>query len=74
MIYLSTALMSHIDGVELTALPAARHGQPADLWAAGVVMYTLLAGLLPFDGRSTRETYANIRGAPGTLRMPQVGA
>lgn len=33
----------------------------ADIWAIGIVMYTLLFGKPPFEGLSTRDTYKQIK-------------
>lgn len=39
-------------------------GPKADIWAVGVMMFTLLVGHLPFDSGSERELYYKIcRGA-----------
>ncbi|CAM9568779.1 unnamed protein product [Ectocarpus fasciculatus] len=38
-------------------------GRPVDLWSAGVTLYTMLAGFLPFEADSLEEKFARIRAA-----------
>lgn len=38
----------------------AAYGPGIDLWGAGIVMFTLLGGFLPFDGKSNKEIFAKI--------------
>jgi len=35
-------------------------GDKADIWALGVVLYTLLQGIFPFKGESDSELYSKI--------------
>lgn len=35
-------------------------GQPTDIWASGVLCYSLLCGVFPFRGISDQELYKRI--------------
>lgn len=39
------------------------HGQKADLWSCGVVLFTLLCGHLPFEDQNTQALYQKILNA-----------
>ena len=36
------------------------YGPPADIWASGVLLYTMMNGCFPFRGSSNRELYRKI--------------
>lgn len=42
-------------------LAGSYEGQPADVWSAGVVLYTLLCGRPPFPGRDEATILARVR-------------
>jgi serine/threonine-protein kinase 40 len=44
-------------------------GAPSDIWAAGVLFYTLLCGQFPFRGLSDRDLSSNI--TSGQVSFPQ---
>jgi hypothetical protein len=44
--------------------PVPHYTERTDIWAAGVTLYHLLTGKLPFDGRSFFELVWNIRNSP----------
>ena len=35
-------------------------GRPADVWAAGVILFTLVAGNFPFDADTVADLFRNI--------------
>ena len=47
------------------------HGAPADIWAAGVLLFTILCGEFPFKGLNDRDLYKRIT-AGGFITPPHV--
>lgn len=35
-------------------------GQRVDIWCAGIILYAMVCGVLPFDGKNNNELFANI--------------
>jgi serine/threonine protein kinase len=33
------------------------YGPPADIWACGILFYSMLCGRFPFKGKETKELY-----------------
>jgi calcium-dependent protein kinase len=48
---------------------AGSYSERCDLWSAGIIMYTLLSGYPPFNGRNDQEVLAKVR--RGTFAFPQ---
>ena len=46
------------------------YGKECDIWSLGVVIYFMLSGQMPFDGRNLKELYRNIKTAK--LKMPSI--
>ena len=44
------------------------YGKECDIWSLGVVIYFMLSGQMPFEGRSSKELYRNIKRAK--FKMP----
>jgi len=38
-----------------------QYNEKCDIWSIGVIMYSLLAGFLPFNGKNESETLNKIR-------------
>ena len=47
----------------------AYHGGPTDIWALGIILYTLLNGVFPFQGGSEKELFSKIK--QGLFKMPE---
>ncbi len=41
-----------------------QYSKEADIWSAGVIMYILLCGLLPFSGKTEHAVFERVLNAP----------
>lgn len=69
----SEVLTSMIGTVSYMATEIVRklkHGAPADMWSAGVVLYQILSGDMPFRGRTDRDIFNAVRSAKFEMKGP----
>jgi len=55
-------------------LSARQYTSAIDLWSCGVILYILLAGVVPFEGSSERHIVANILAGRYSLASPEMAA
>jgi calcium-dependent protein kinase len=68
--------LTQIRGSEYYLAPEAftgAHSRQVDLWAAGVLLYMLVSGRLPFCGHNFHETISLITHSPVDYSLPQFG-
>jgi calcium-dependent protein kinase len=51
----------------------AEYDEKCDIWSLGVIMYTLLAGKPPFEGKDEVEIIKNVKTGIYDLTIPELG-